>query len=171
MRKLIDERNNLLVLIYSVQQKYSGIKTIKVTLPIVSFCRYKDRYLTPISLYKPQILSGEGIEAFELPFSRTSLLSPLIYKTRVLTNSELFRRAGNDVERKRKRDTPASKAFRWETQQGVNGSRHAGGARDVSLEAEEKKSGTASGAGERSRERIPYAHTYTGAHVSPCCYA
>lgn len=65
------------------------------------------------------------------------------------------------------------KRFRWETQQGVNGSRHAGGARNVSLEARRKR------AGQRKREReggeeiggeTTSAHIYAHTRVA-CCYA
>lgn len=60
------------------------------------------------------------------------------------------------------------KRFRWETQQGVNGSRHAGGARNVSLEARRKRAGQRKGRG--SRGETPGAHVHAHTRVA-CCYA
>lgn len=60
------------------------------------------------------------------------------------------------------------KRFRWETQQGVNGSRHAGGAWNVSLEARRKRAGQRKGRG--SRGEIPGAHVRAHTRVA-CCYA
>jgi len=54
------------------------------------------------------------------------------------------------------------KRFRWETQQGVNGSRHAGGAWNVSLEARRKRVGRREGRRSRGED---YECTYTRAHT------
>lgn len=53
------------------------------------------------------------------------------------------------------------KRFRWETQQGVNGSRHAGGAWNVSLEARRKRAGQREGRGSRGDSERTYTHVHT----------